>query len=97
MYKKIEELKKRMPLENHHMAKLTEHMFEALDRYAEEHRRLVAIDAIAGIKPNGQEEIAFYEHLKEFKDVLIKELEKTVEEIEHKGDKHWKKHYKDGI
>jgi hypothetical protein len=24
-------------------------------------------------------------------------LEKTVEDILHKGDKHWSKHFKDGV
>jgi hypothetical protein len=27
----------------------------------------------------------------------MSELEKTVEDIEHKGDKNWHKNYKDGI
>jgi hypothetical protein len=28
---------------------------------------------------------------------LLLTLEKTVEDLLHKGDKHWSKHFKDGV
>ena len=97
MIKKIQELQNRVSDEHKELAKLTQHIFEAIDRCAEEHRRLVAIDALAGIKPDRVEEAVFQEQLVAFKHILLKELEKTVEDLEHKGDKHWKKNYKDGV
>jgi hypothetical protein len=97
MDKSLIELKERIPDQHKDLVKYTEHIFGAIDQYVEEHRRLVALEAIAGIKPSGIMEKGFYEQMLEFKKILIKELSKTVEDIEHKGDKNWNKNYKDGI
>lgn len=40
---------------------------------------------------------AFFDTIYEVKTLIMSELEKTVEDIEHKGDKNWHKNYKDGI
>lgn len=97
MNKKINELYSLLPEENKELAKLIQHSFEEIKKLEDYHRMLVASNAVAGIKPNIQEELIFKETLKTVKNVLIKELEKTVEDIQHRGDKNWSKHYKDGI
>lgn len=97
MNKKIKDLYDSLPGEHKELAKLAEHVCEALRKLEEEHRRIVALDAIAGIKPDKQEEIVFRETIKAVQTVLIDELEKTAKDLEHRGDKNWVKNYKDGI
>ncbi|MFP3727941.1 hypothetical protein U8V72_22380 [Priestia filamentosa] len=97
MHKKIKELYETLPGERKELAKLTEHFLEALRNIEEQHRLTVASDALAGIKPNKDEEIAFKDTLKSVRQMLIIELEKTVQDLEHQGDKHWVKNFKDGI
>lgn len=96
MNKKINELYSILPEENKALAKLIQHTFEEIKKLEDYHRILVASNAVAGIKPDIQEELTFKETLKTVKNVLIKELEKTVEDIQHRGDKNWIKHYEDG-
>lgn len=97
MDKKLEQLQKRVPTQHKDLAKYTQHVFEAIDKVVDEHRRLVAIDALAGIKPDGEKEHDFYEHMNSLKKIMLAELEKTVQDIEHLGDKTWDKNFKDGI
>ncbi|OIK10997.1 hypothetical protein [Bacillus sp. MUM 13] len=97
MLKKIQEYQERLPDQHKDLAKYTLHLVEAIDKLNEEHRRLVAVNAVAGIKPNPAEETSFQEHLSELKHIIFQELEKTVEDIEHKGDKNWHLHFKDGV
>lgn len=97
MLKKIEELQSRVPAQHKDIAKYTQHAIEAIDKMVEEHVKLVSSQAVAGIKPNGVEEKVFYEQANLFKKILLIELEKTVQDLEHKGDKHWDKNFKDGV
>ncbi|WP_419880387.1 hypothetical protein ACN6MY_11835 [Peribacillus sp. B-H-3] len=97
MFKKIQEFQERLPDQHKDLAKYTLHLFEAIDKLNEEHRRLVAVNAVAGISPDPTEETSFQEHLAELKHIIFQELEKTAEDIEHKGDKNWNKHFKDGV
>ncbi len=48
-------------------------------------------------KINGTEERLFRDTISEIKAQLVATLEKTVEDFSHKGDKHWKNHYQDGV
>ncbi|MFQ3545925.1 hypothetical protein Q7A53_17735 [Halobacillus rhizosphaerae] len=97
MQARLKELQDRVPERHKDLAKYTEHVFAAVDKLVEEHRRVTAINAAAGIKPDGEEERNFYRHMKQLKQVMLVELEKTVEDIEHKGYKNWEKNYDDGV
>lgn len=97
MDKRIKELYETLPGERKELAKLTEHFISALKNLEEEHRRLVASDALAGIRPDKNEEYMFQDTITNVRSILIKELEKTVQDLEHKGDKNWVKNFKDGI
>lgn len=96
-YKKIKDVYDRLPEEYKPLAKLISHYFESIDDSVDYRRRLNAMNAICGIKPSKTEEIAYHSTINELKELLISELEKTAEEIEHLGDKNWLKHYKDGL
>jgi hypothetical protein len=65
--------------------------------FEEYHRRLVAAQAIAGIKPNGEAEVTFYNTIKSMKEHLLSTLEWTLEDIKNKGDKNYTKHFSDGV
>lgn len=97
MNNKIKECYSNLPLENKELARFVAHLDEALSKIEEEHRRIVAVDALAGIKPNRDEELVFRDTIHTVRKALISELEKTVEDIHHRGDKYWIKNYKDGI
>lgn len=97
MNKRVKELQERVAKEHKDLAKYVQHTFEALDKFVEEHRNLVAQNAIAGVKPNGQEERTFYEQINETKRILLQVLEQTTQDLEHQGDKHWNKHFRDGV
>ncbi|CAI8836688.1 MULTISPECIES: hypothetical protein [Priestia] len=97
MDKRIETLKEKLPDNHKEVAVLTSHIFDALDKLTTEHRKYVDISAAAKIKPNPDEERAFFDTIYQVKTLIMSELEKTVEDIEHKGDKNWHKNYKDGI
>ena len=79
------------------LAKYVEHTFEALEKLEEEHRLLVASNSIAGIKPDKNEEQEFYHELVVFKDMLLKILQSTIDDIKHQGDKQWQPHFSDGV
>jgi glutamyl-tRNA reductase len=95
--KKIEDLHEKLPEQYKPLAKLTGHYFAEIDKKIERHRKEVAMNAVAGIKPDLVEEKAYQDTVRVLKNVMIHELEKTLEEIEHAGDKHWIHHYNDGI
>jgi hypothetical protein len=97
MYNRIEKLKDNLPEGHKDIAVLTRHIFEAFDKLIEEHRKLIGITSTAKIKPNPVEEKTFFETINELKKIILNELEKTYDDIEHIGDKHWEKNYKDGI
>ncbi len=95
--KRLEEIKKTMPEAHRELVKYVEHALDALDKVEEEHRALVAANALAGIRPNGEEEKHFHEHMQMVKEMMVSVLEKTEEDIEHVGDKNWSRNFRDGI
>ncbi|MGM7721383.1 hypothetical protein [Metabacillus sp. Hm71] len=97
MFNRIEALRNNLPEGHKDIAVLTRHIFEAFDKLIEEHRRLMGISSTAKIKPDPIEERTFFETINEVKKIILSELEKTTADIEHLGDKHWEKNYKDGI
>jgi hypothetical protein len=52
---------------------------------------------LAGIKPNGEAEATFYATIQDMKEHLLSTLEWTIEDLQHKGDKNYTKHFKDGV
>ncbi|MEM4992169.1 hypothetical protein WKH56_06475 [Priestia sp. SB1] len=97
MNKKIEEVYSGLSGDGRSLAKLAEHYEAAITALEEQNRRTIAIDALSGIKPNLEEQAMFKETLYNIKRIIISELEKTVADIEHQGDKNWTKYYKDGV
>ncbi|MBS2968112.1 hypothetical protein J9317_05000 [Metabacillus sp. KIGAM252] len=97
MYNRIENLRNRLPENHKNIAVLTSHIFEAFDSLIEEHRRYAGVRATAKIQPNPYEEKTFFETINQVKQIILTELEKTAEDIGHKGDKYWKKNYPDGV
>ncbi|EFM08971.1 conserved hypothetical protein [Paenibacillus curdlanolyticus YK9] len=75
----------------------TKHTIKAIDDLAEQHRLLSAAHAINGYKIVGSEEALFYETLAQAKEQILLTLEKTLDDLEHKGDKHYDKNFKDGV
>ncbi|NRD79534.1 hypothetical protein HPT25_19420 [Bacillus sp. BRMEA1] len=97
MNRRLADIQKRVKKEHKDITKYIKHVFEALDKKAEDHRKLAALNALAGIKIKGEEEKTFYETINETKKLLLDVLEKTIADFDHQGDKHWDKHYKDGV
>jgi hypothetical protein len=97
MEKRLDDINQRVKKEHKDLVKFVKHVFDALDQKANEHRRLAASNALAGIKINGHEEKIYYESITETKKLLLDVLEKTTKDFEHLGDKSWDKFYKDGV
>lgn len=75
----------------------TKHALKALDDLADQHRKFASIQAISGVRIVGSEEALFYNTLSAAKEQIILTLEKTLSDLEHKGDKNYKKNYRDGV
>lgn len=97
MEKRLAEIQKRVKKEHQDIVKFVIHVFDALDQKANEHRRLSASNALAGIKINGHEEKIYYDTITETKRLLLDVLEKTTDDFDHLGDKRWDKFFKDGV
>jgi hypothetical protein len=97
MEKRLAEIQQRVKKEHKDIAKYVQHVFNALDHKANQHRKLAASNALAGMKIKGDEEKAYYESITEFKKLLLDVLEQTTKDFEHQGDKHWEKLFKDGV
>jgi len=97
MDKHIQELQDQLRAEHKNVAKYTQHVLEALNKLTEEHRRIVSSNALAGVKPDGCEEHAFYKTINDVKFTLVNELRKTVDDFNHLGDKHHTQNYPDGV
>lgn len=95
MEKQIQELSEQT--EQKEIVKYTQHVLEAIDKLTDEHRRIVSSNSLAGIKPNGEREHSFYRSMRDVKRILITELEKTIEDFKHLGDKHYVRNYPDGV
>ncbi|MDP4163211.1 MAG: hypothetical protein Q8906_09490 [Bacillota bacterium] len=97
MDKRFNEIQQRISKEHRDLVKFVQHVFDEYDKKAEEHRRLVASDALAGIKTSGVEEKTFYNTIHETKRWMLDVLERTTQDFEHSGDKNWNKNFKDGV
>ncbi len=98
MNKRMEQLEIRLTEQHHKDLFLqTKHTLAAIDELADHHRRFQSIQAISGVKIVGSEEALFYETLAQVKEQIVETLEKTLNDLEHKGDKHYDKNYKDGV
>ncbi|URN94424.1 MAG: hypothetical protein NAG76_21815 [Candidatus Pristimantibacillus lignocellulolyticus] len=93
----IEKLITEIPSQNRDIALYAKHVISSLEQFEDYHRRFVAAQALAGIKPVGDQEILFYETVRKIKDQVISTLEKTIDDLKHKGDKHHHKHFEDGV
>ena len=94
---RIEELDEAVPQRNRELVVYARHVLDALDAFEEHHRRYVAAQAVAGIKPAGEQERTFYETLSGVRQEVLNTLELTIEDLRHKGDKYYEKHFKDGV
>jgi len=98
MNARMEQLEQRLTEQHHKDLFLqTKHTLKALDDLAEHHRRFTSMQAISGVRIVGSEETLFYETLAEAKEQIVMTLEKTLSDLEHKGDKHYDKNFKDGV
>ncbi|MEK3732171.1 MULTISPECIES: hypothetical protein [Paenibacillus] len=98
MNARIEALEKRLATQQHRDLFLQmKHTLKAIDDLAEHHRVYQAMQALSGVRIIGQEESVFYDTLAKAKEEVVRTLELTVEDLEHKGDKHYSKHFKDGV
>ncbi|GHI00665.1 hypothetical protein [Neobacillus kokaensis] len=97
MEDQLKNLQDQLKTEHKDIAKYTQHVMDAIDKLADEHRRITASNSLAGISPNGKQEHVFYESMNNIKSILILELQKTIEDFKHLGDKHYVKNYPDGV
>jgi hypothetical protein len=97
MLTKIEQLETLVPSKNKDIALYAKHIIRALEQFEEHHRRFVAAQAIAGIKPNGEAEATFYNTVKDMREQIYGTLVWTIEDLKHKGDKYYTKHFDDGV
>ncbi|MBO1005682.1 hypothetical protein [Pseudogracilibacillus auburnensis] len=95
MNKRLKELEKKLGPEHKEIVHFVKHVFDEFDQRSEAHRRLAASNALAGIKVSGTEEKVFYETIDETRRWMLDVLERTSQDIEHIGDKHWHKNFKD--
>ena len=98
MPKRLLDLEQRLTKKNHRDLYLqTKHTLRAIDDLVEEHRRFTSIQALNGVKIDGNEELMFFTTLNEVKLVILSTLEKTLDDLENKWDKHYSKHFQDGV
>lgn len=98
MNARIEELEKRLESKHHKDLFLQmKHTLLAVDDLAEEHRRYQAVQALSGVRIVGAEESVYFDTLNQVKELIVHTLEMTIEDLEHKGDKRYEKHFKDGV
>jgi len=98
MPERLGNLEQRLTEKNHKDLFLqTKHTLTALDDLIEEHRRFTSIQALNGVKIEGNEEFLFYSTLNEVKNVILDTLEKTANDLDNKWDKHYDKHFDDGV
>ncbi|RXZ80887.1 hypothetical protein EBB07_16885 [Paenibacillaceae bacterium] len=95
---RMEQLERRL-VDQHHkdLFLQTKHTLTAIDDLADHHRRFQSMQAISGVRIVGSEEALFYETLTQVKEEIVTTLEKTLDDLEHKGDKHYNKNFKDGV
>jgi hypothetical protein len=94
MPSRLEQIKDLIPKEHYDVYLNTVRLVQMIDETVESHRELVAIQAIAGIRPDGDEERTFYETMAIVRDKAISVLEKELQDWLHVGDKNYVKNYK---
>jgi hypothetical protein len=97
MNEKLQLFKVRLGDSHRDLVKYVEHVFHALDVKLSLHKQEMAQLALYGMKINGEEEKEFEAHIRDPKRLLLEVLEKTAQDYEHLGDKHWIKYFRDGI
>lgn len=98
MNERLNQLEQRLTEQHHRDLFLqTKQTLKALDDLAEQHRRFSSIQALSGVKIVGSEEALFYDTLTEAKEQIVVTLEKTLSDLEHKGDKNYEKNFNDGV
>ncbi|CAM4055345.1 hypothetical protein [Lederbergia lenta] len=97
MNKRLYDIEQRVTKEHKDLTKFVKHVFDEYDKKAEEHRLLMASNALAGIKTSGTEEKAFYDTINETKRWVLDVLERTIQDFEHTGDKNWNRNFRDGV
>lgn len=98
MNERLKQLEARLSEQHHRDLYLqTKHTLKALDDLIDQHRRFTSMQAISGVKIVGNEESLFYQTLADVKEQIVVILEKTLNDLEHKGDKHYKKNFSDGV
>jgi hypothetical protein len=90
---RLERIKHLIPQEHYDVYLNTLHFVQMIDEAVESHRMLVASQAIAGIKPDGEAEEAFYEAMAAVRDNAITILEKELQDWLHAGDKNYEKNF----
>ncbi|PWV95553.1 hypothetical protein DFQ01_12624 [Paenibacillus cellulosilyticus] len=98
MMERLTNLEQRLTEQHHKDLFLhTKHTIRAIDDLAEQHRLLTAAHAINGYKIIGSEEVLFYDTLAQAKEQIVLTLEKTLDDLEHKGDKNYDRNFADGV
>jgi hypothetical protein len=97
MLKKIQEIKDSLPLQFKDTPHFAHHIITKIDEFEEEHRKIVASDALAGMKPDPTEERVLRETLQAVRRIIMIELKDTVDDMLHLGDKYHEVKHKDGI
>jgi len=98
MNERMSRLEQRLTEQHHKDLFLqTKHTLNALDELAKQHRKFSSMQAISGVKIVGSEEALFYDTLADAKEQIVLTLEKTLSDLEHKGDKNYKQIFQDGV
>lgn len=97
MMNRIEQLQNEIPTKNKDIILYAKHVITSLEQFEDYHRRLTAVQAVAGSKPVGDQEAVFYDTVRQMKEQLISTLEDTIDDLKHTGDKYYVKHFKDGV
>ncbi|WP_313798584.1 hypothetical protein [Cytobacillus sp.] len=97
MDKRLATIEQKLSKEQKDLSIFVKHVFDEYDKKVDEHRRLIASNALAGVKTSGVEEKVFYDTIQETKKWMLDVLERTAQDFEHTGDKNWDKNYPDGV
>jgi len=98
MNERLNDLEQRLSEQHHKDLFLqTKHALQALDDLADQHRKFTSMQAISGVKIVGSEETMFYNTLSDAKEQIVETLEKTLSDLQNKGDKNYTRHYQDGV
>lgn len=97
MLEQIKKIKDSLPIHFKDTPHFAHHVIQRIDNFEEEHRKITASNALAGIKPNPVEESVMRDTLRVVRAIIMDELSDTVQDMLHLGDKYWETKHKDGI